>query len=272
MIGESPAKELAPGNLALGQIIVSGLTLIERDLLRITALSLTVQAGEIVGLVGDPGSGKSRCLALIGGAIEPTFGVLRLCGAPSSGAQLGAVGTNIGAVGTNITASRTINPDRWLDELSDNAGSPGEATRTRIRSVLEYVGWSELLSRQDDYHGPAGRSVLGLAAALANDSPVILIDEPMKGLTTGHAERVWKILRDTSEAGKAVLISVDRSDLDRVDCDRLYLIENGLITRRGTVRDIREPFLTEGKAGGVDGSPRCSDRDQANGRPETGTG
>lgn len=252
MIGKSPAREAASGNLALGQIIVSGLTLIERDLVRITALSLTVQAGEIVGLVGDPGSGKSRCLALIGGMIEPTFGVLRLCGAPSSGAQLGAVGTN-------ITASRTIHPDRWLDELSDHAGLPGEAARTRIRSVLENVGWSELLSRQDDYHGRAGRSVLGLAAALASDSPVILIDEPMKGLTTGHAERVWKILRDTSEAGKAVLISVDRSDLDRVDCDRLYLIENGQITRRGTVRDIREPFPTEGKAGGVDGSPRCGD-------------
>ncbi len=254
MIGKPTADKLASENQALGQIIVSGLTLIERDLIRITALSLTVQAGEIVGLVGDPGSGKSRCLALIGGIIEPTFGVLRLCGAPTRGAELGAVGTNI-AIGTNITASRTMNTDRWLDELSDHVGLPEDATQTRIRSVLEYVGWSELLSRQDESHGPAGRSVLGLAAALANDSPVIVIDEPMKGLTSGHAERVWKILRDTSEAGKAVLISVDRSDLDRVDCDRLYLIENGLITRRGTVRDIREAFLTEGKAGGEDGSP-----------------
>jgi ABC-type multidrug transport system ATPase subunit len=164
-------------------------------------------------------------------------------------------------------------PERWRDELRDHAGSPGEETRTRIRSVLENVGWSELLSRQDDNRGPAVRSVLGLAAALANNSPVILIDEPMKGLTTGHAERVWKILRDTSRAGKAVLISVDRSDLDRVDCDRLYLIENGLITRWGTVRDIRGPFLAEGKAGDVDGSnPRSGDWGQASSRPETGAG
>jgi ABC-type multidrug transport system ATPase subunit len=252
MLGNHPANKLASDNQALGQIIVSGLTLVERDLIRITALSLTVQAGEIVGLVGDPGSGKSRCLALIGGVIEPTFGVLRLCGEPSRGAQLGTVGTNT-AIGTNITASRTMNTDRWLDELSDHVGLP-DAAQTRIRSVLEYVGWSELLSRQDESHGPAGRSVLGLAAALANDSPVIVIDEPMKGLTTGHAEKVWKILRDMSEAGKAVLISVDRSDLDRVDCDRLYLIENGLITRRGTARDIREAFLAEGRAGSEDGS------------------
>jgi ABC-type multidrug transport system ATPase subunit len=264
MMGKSSAKKLASGNLALGQIIASGLTLIERDLVRITTLSLTVQAGEIVGLVGDPGSGKSRSLALIGGVIEPTFGVLRLCGASSDG-------TRLSAVGTNITANGTMSLDRLLDELRDHAGLLGEAAQTRIRSVLENVGWSELLSRQDDNHGPAGRSVLGLAAALANDSPVILIDEPMKGLTNGHAERVWKILRNTSEAGKAVLISVDRSDLDRVDCDRIYFIENGLITRQGTVRDIRGHFLAEGKAGGVDGEPRNSDGGKANSRPEPGT-
>jgi ABC-type multidrug transport system ATPase subunit len=264
MMGKSPAKNLASDNLALGQIIASGLTLVERDLVRITALSLTVQAGEIVGLVGDPGSGKSRCLALIGGVIEPTFGVLRLCGVSSSM-------TRLGTVSTNITARGTINPDRWMDELRDHAGLPGEAAQTRTRSVLEDAGWSELLARQDDYHGSAGRSVLGLAAALANDSPVILVDEPMKGLTSGHAERVWKILRDTSEAGKAVLISVDRSDLDRVDCDRLYLIENGLITRRGTARDIRGPFLGEGKAGGMDGSPRCGDGGQTSSSPASGT-
>lgn len=237
MMRKTLIKKLASNNPALGQIIASGLTLIERDRVRVAGLSLTVQAGEIVGLVGSPGSGKSLCLALIGGVVEPTFGALRLCGEPIKGIQSSPV------VGTNVTASGIMGVD--TDEFHDNTGSRGEVLRTRMRRVLEEVGWDELVPGQDNSHGPDGRSILGLAAALASDSPVILIDEPMKGLTAEHAKRVWKILRNMSDIGKAILISVDHSDLDSVDCDRLYLIENGLITRRGTLRDIRESSFTQ---------------------------
>lgn len=231
-------KKLAPDNIALGQIVASGLTLVERGSVRVAGLSLNVQAGEIVGLVGGPGSGKSRSLALIGGMLEPTFGVVRLCGEPLKAIQSNSV------VGTNVTASEIMSAEPWLDELRENAGSPRRARRTRIHRVLEEIGSDELLRGLDQSHGPSVRSILGLAAALASDSPVILIDEPMKGLTAERAKRVWRILRKMRRTGKAVLISVDPADLDSVDCDRLYLMEGGLITRRGTLQDIRGSSLT----------------------------
>jgi ABC-type multidrug transport system ATPase subunit len=201
-------RNLASGNMALGHIIASGLTLVERDRVRVAGLSLTVHAGEIVGLVGEPGSGKSQCLALIGGVIEPTFGVLRLSEEPF----------------------RVLQPS--------TAGSMGVDDR--------------------------------LAELGAIDSSVILVDEPMRGLAAEHAQRVWKALRNMSEAGKAVLISVDDSDLDSVDCDRLYLIENGVITRRGAIRDIRGPLRTEEETGEVDGGARSRSRDPANSGPRAG--
>jgi ABC-2 type transport system ATP-binding protein len=232
MMRKTLTKKLASDNIALGQIIASGLTLIERGRLRIAGLSLTVQAGEIVGLVGDPGSGKSRSLALIGGMVEPTFGVVRLCGEPLKATQSNSV------VGTNLTASGIMSVEPWLDELRERTGSHREARRTRMHKVLKEIGSDELIHGLDQSHGPGVRSILGLAAALASDSPVILIDEPMKGLTAERAKHVWKILRKMSRTGKAILISVDLSDLDSVHCDRLYLIENGLIARRGTLQDI----------------------------------
>lgn len=238
MTRKTLTKKLASDNVTLGQIIASGLTLIERGRIRIAGLSLTVQAGEIVGLAGGPGSGKSRSLALIGGMVEPTFGVVRLCGEPVKATQSNSV------VGTNVTGSGIMSAEPWLDELRESTGSHSEAGRTRVRRVLEEIGSDELIHEPAQGHGPSVRSVLGLAAALASDSPVILIDEPMKGLTPERARRVWKILRKMSDAGKAILISVDTSDLDRVDCDRLYLIENGVITRRGTLQDIRGSSFT----------------------------
>ena len=231
-------KKLASDNIALGQVIASGLTLIEQGRVRVAGLSLTVQAGEIVGLVGGPGSGKSRSLALIGGMVEPTFGVVRLCGEPVKATQSNSI------VGTNAAASGIMNVEPWPDELREGTGSHGEARRTRAHRVLEEVGQYEPIHEPDQSHGPSVRSVLVLAAALASDSPVILIDEPMKGLTAERAKRVWKILRKMSGTGKAILISVDLSDLDSFDCDRLYLIENGLITRRGTLQDIRGSSFT----------------------------
>jgi ABC-type multidrug transport system ATPase subunit len=254
MMGKHLTNQVVADNIALGQIMASGLTLIEQGRVSIAGLSLTVHAGEIVGLVGDPGSGKSRCLALIGGLVEPTFGVLRLRGASFKGIQSSSV------AGMNITANGTMIADKWINEFCDGMGLHGEVVRTRVRAVLEYtvleylgledVGWSELISQRNGRREPCVRSVLGLAAALASDSPVILIDEPTKGLTTELAKRVWKVLRDISDSGKAVLISVDSSDLDSVGCDRLYLIENGVITRRGTLQDIRGSLLSEEMAGG----------------------
>jgi ABC-2 type transport system ATP-binding protein len=233
MMRKTLTKKLASDNIALGQIIASGLTLIEQGRVRVAGLSLTVQAGEIVGLVGGPGSGKSQSLALIGGMVEPTFGVVRLCGEPLKATQPNSV------VGTNVTATGIMSVEPRLDELRESTGSHGEARRTRVNRVLEGIGSDELIHGLDQSRGSSVRSVLGLSAALASDSPVILIDEPMKGLTAERAKRVWKILRRMSGTGKAILISVDLSDLDSVDCDRLYLIENGLITRRGTLQDIR---------------------------------
>jgi ABC-2 type transport system ATP-binding protein/sodium transport system ATP-binding protein len=244
-MGKFLNKKFVSDNITLGRIIACGLTLIERGRVRIAGLSLTVRAGEIVGLVGDPGSGKSRSLALIEGAIEPTFGMLRLCGAPVNGIQ------SISVIGPDITANGAMSVDRWLDEFYNNEGLYVESLRARIRTVLGDIGWGELISRQDGNRGLAERTVLGLATAIAIDSPVILVDEPMKGLTVVHAKYVWKILRDMSDAGKAVLISVDPSDLGSVDCDRLYLIENGLITRRGSLLDIRGSLPADGKVGGL---------------------
>lgn len=238
MMRKTLTKKLASDNIALGQIIASGLTLIERGRVRVAGLSLTVQAGEIVGLVGGPGSGKTLSLALIGGLVEPTFGVVRLCGELFKATQSNSV------VGTNITASGIMSVEPWPDELRESTGSHGEARRTRVHRVLEEIGSDELIDGLDQSRGPSVRSVLELAAALASDSPVILIDEPMKGLTADRAKHVWKILRNMSDTGKAILISVDLSDLDSVDCDRLYLMENGLITRRGTLQDIRGSSFT----------------------------
>ena len=242
-------KKLASDNITLGQIIASGVTLVERGQVHVAGLSLTVKAGEIVGLVGGPGSGKSRSLALIGGIVEPTYGVVQLCGEPLKATQPNSV------VGTNVTASGTMGIEPWLDELRESAGSHGGARRTRVHKVLEKIGSAELIHEPDQSHGPSVRSVLGLAAVLASDSPVILIDEPMKGLTAERAKRVWKILRKMSRTGKAILISVDPADLNSVHCDRLYLIENGLIIGRGTLQDIGDPRLPR-KAGGPNGDAR----------------
>jgi ABC-type multidrug transport system ATPase subunit len=121
---------------------------------------------------------------------------------------------------------------------------------------------------------PSAAGSMGLDDRLAElgdiDSSVILIDEPMRGLAAEHAQRVWKTLRNMSEAGKAVLISVDDADLDSVDCDRLYLIENGVITRRGALRDIRGPMRTEEETGEIDGGARSRSRDPANSGPRAG--
>lgn len=186
----------------LPRLVASGLVRMDAGICRVRGISLTVGAGEVVGLVGRRGAGKSSCLSLLAGAGEPTFGVLRICGTI---ARDGA--TARAFVGTNLLTDRA---DTHVSErLSRPAGGAGEQ---RVRSIL---------------------------AAAAGCPPVVILDEPTSGLSAEQAGRVTRFIHGLRTAGKAVLISLDNADLGTVGCDRLYLIEDGTIVARGTLAELR---------------------------------
>jgi ABC-2 type transport system ATP-binding protein len=225
-----------------GLIVASGLTLVGEGNSTISGLSLTVRAGEIVGLVGDPDSGTLKCLDLIAGRIMPTYGILKLCGMTvRNEPRRPSVGTNL----TSPPVSDTVSGAGWLERLAHQARGYSTVSQDRVGRLLSCLGLGARAGVPLDQYDPEERSLLALAGATVAEPPVVIAHEPLSSLTDERAATVRKLLRRISAAGAAVLISIDPADLERADCDRFYVLKHGRIAARGTIEEV----LASGAAG-----------------------
>ena len=191
-------------------------------------VSLSVEAGEMVAVVGPSGSGKSTLLACVAGLDDPDGGSVSIAGEriarrpESERARLRArwvgvlqqSGNLLGHlnVGENIQLARSLVADRSermpVDELLDDVGLAG-----RARAVPSRLSGGE-----------AARA--GLAVALANDPPVVVADEPTGEVDAGNEHLLLELLRARAAGGGAVVI-VTHSTRAALAADRIIHLRDG---------------------------------------------
>jgi ABC-type multidrug transport system ATPase subunit len=237
-------------NGTLGLITASGLTLIESGHPRIAGLSLTVRAGEIIGLAGGSEQEESTCLRLLAGHIRPTFGVLRLCGVPIHGTPPRfLLGTNLEAP----PADRGLTGGQWLGRLAADAGYGAAEAAARADRILDGLALPGRAATQISALNAQERAMFSLGAAMVADAPVVIARQPLTGLDPWHATVVRSLLHRWRAASKAVLISADLGDLAEADCQRVYLIKNGQPMARTQVRNMHR---YQSRIAGADSSIR----------------
>jgi len=180
----TPALEVA--NLSVG---INGTSIIED-------ISFTLQPGEMVALLGASGAGKSTLLAAICGQIRPTSGTV----APASGA--GFVPQAPFEVRSPLSVEEIVSlgrPRRGLVTSRDE--------RRRAREVLSRLGLDGLEKRRLSELSGGQRQRVAIAAALAFDSPLLLLDEPTSGADPVLADEVLELLRGLVAEGTAVLLA-----------------------------------------------------------------
>ncbi|OUM94585.1 MAG: energy-coupling factor ABC transporter ATP-binding protein [Thermobacillus sp. ZCTH02-B1] len=214
-------------------------------------LSLRVGAGEWVCIVGRNGSGKSTLLRLLNGLLPATSGRIRVDGLTLAPDTLWEVRERTGFLSSN--------PDHQLlgftvaDDIMfglENRGLPRETIRERVRRYAERLGLEPLLNRHPDQLSGGQKQRAAIAAVLALEPRIVLLDEVTSYLDEASRREVLGILREMKDSGRYTIVSATHDEEEMRLADRLLVLDGGTVIADGAPRDIlrRDDLL---KAGGM---------------------
>lgn len=209
-------------------------------------LSLDVEAGSLVGVLGANGSGKSTLCGLLcglvpgftGGSLE---GEIRLDGIAIADWQPGQLPRRLGYMFQNPLAQLSGIKGTVFDEVGfglENLGVAPDAITSRVAAVCAEVGISDLLQRDPRRLSGGQTQLVALATVLAMEPALCVIDEPTSQLDPAAARHVFEVLGRTRDRGCSVVLVEHRVDLLAEYADRIVLLRSGRLVASGTVRDV----------------------------------
>jgi ABC-2 type transport system ATP-binding protein len=207
-------------------------------------ISLQVEAGEIYGMIGPDGAGKTTCMRLLCGALQPDqhkkgsetviqiAGVNLLKQTDSARAQLGYLPQRF-SMYEELTVIENL---RFFAEVR---GLSESSWRPRCMQILKFVGLADFINRRAGQLSGGMRQKLGLAVALVHSPKVLLLDEPTTGVDPVTRQDFWQlIIRLLAEQGVAVLVSTPYMD-EAGRCARVGFMRTGKILLEGKPDELR---------------------------------
>ena len=200
-------------------------------------VSLDVGRGEIVGLLGPNGSGKSTTLAVAAGVLDPASGSVTVEGrkrADDPGAFAARVGLvpQEAAVYDELTAFDNL---VFFGELYGLSGS--RLRRAAVRALSRLKLTDRAHHRVSTFSGGL-KQRLNLAAALLHDPPVLLLDEPTAALDPASRDALFADLTRFRDDGHAILLTTHHIDEAESGCDRVGVLEGGVLVACGPPADL----------------------------------
>jgi len=205
--------------------------------LAVADLTLQVPAGEIYGLLGHNGAGKSTAIGMMLGQVWPTSGDVRICGHEVTGHRRQAL-QKVGAIFESPAFYDYLSGWRNLDILSSyTAPTP----RGRIQEVIQWVGLSGREHSKVRTYSHGMRARLALAQALLPQPALLILDEPGDGLDPeGIHELRQTILRLHREMGLTILLSSHLLNEVEQVCTRIAVLNQGRKVFEGALADTRQ--------------------------------
>jgi putative ABC transport system ATP-binding protein len=198
-------------------------------------LDLSVKEGEMVALIGPSGSGKTTLLNIIGALDRASAGSVKVFGQELTGLSSGELveyrRNKVGHVFQTMNLIPTLTAAENIELPMVALGIPRERRGSRVKELVDVVGLGERMDHKPGELSGGEQQRVALAAALANDPPLVLADEPTGELDTANAKVVVDYLsRVNSEMGKTILMVTHDPAVSRV-ADRILRIQDGVIIR-----------------------------------------
>jgi ABC-2 type transport system ATP-binding protein len=204
-------------------------------------LSLTVQQGEIFGLLGPNGSGKTTTINMVSGLSVPTSGEVRVLGLDVR-RQARQVRQILGSVPQETALYEELTAWANMDFHADLFGIPRSEKKARITRLLELV---QLLDRKDSRVGTFSGGMkrrLALGRALLHDPQLIYLDEPTLGVDVQARRAIWDYVLAQRDQGKTVLITTNYLEEAQVLCERLAIIDRGKLIAVDTPDHLKRTY------------------------------
>ena len=198
-------------------------------------LTLNVERGEVFGVLGPNGSGKTTAMKILAGLFAPTSGTAWLLGQP-----VGDVNAKhaIGFLPEHPYFYDYLTADECLKFYGRLFRQSGMVLSKRVEEVLDLVGLTNQRKMRLQHFSKGMLQRIGIAQALINDPQLLLLDEPMSGLDPVGRREVRDIILQLRDQGKTVFLNSHILPDVEVICDRVAMLMDGRVLAMGPVREL----------------------------------
>ena len=213
----------------------------------INDLTLSVEEGQVFGLLGPNGSGKSTLMKIMIGLIRPTSGSVQIFGKnPQSDPT--EVRKMVGYVPESPRLYDFLTAREYLDFVGDLYGVPPEEKGERIEQFLEAF---ELKGREDEMLGGFSQGMkqkVIITSALIHRPKLLIMDEPLNGLDPRSAKIVKDLLHKLAGEGVTTIFSTHILEIAQAICDRVAIMYKGALLSEGNVNDLKKMAGMQGSS------------------------
>ena len=211
-------------------------------------LSLTVTAGEVYGLLGANGAGKTTTLRMLLGLWAPTSGDATILGCRVS-QEPDRIKSFIGLVSASAGLYQWLTPRELMAYFGIGYSLSEARIAERIHELSRIMDLGRFLDQRCSTLSTGQKQRVNLARALVHDPPVVLLDEPTRGLDVVGSKVVFDYVARLRDEGKAIIVCTHQLDEAERLCDRFGVLHRGRLRYEGTLKELRtqtgQPGLVE---------------------------
>jgi len=215
------------------QFIVRGVPLVA-----VNHLSFHVSSGEVYGLLGPNGAGKTTTLRMIMGLLEPDSGYVEISGIRSTNKSTN-IRKQLGLISTNDGVYPWLTVREMLMYFADLYAVEQKQARERLEELTDLLDIRRFVDQRCSTLSTGQKQRVTLARGLMHDPPVMLLDEPTRGLDVVGSQAIFRFIDLLKERGKVVLLSTHRLDEAERVCDRFGLLHRGNLQFEGTLNELQ---------------------------------
>jgi ABC-2 type transport system ATP-binding protein len=229
------------GDTALAPVVISARALVKRfgDIAAVDGVSFDVRKGEIFGILGPNGSGKTTAIRMLCGLLSPTSGDAEVAGA-SVAREPDVVKSRIGYMSQAFGLYRDLTVDENLDFYAGVYGLAAERP-ARIAWAKTAMRLGEIGERLAGVLSGGQKQRLALACAMMHAPRVVFLDEPTAGVDPAARRMFWEIIRERAAEGVTMIVTTHYMD-EAERFDRLVFLSRGHVKALGTPTEVKASF------------------------------
>lgn len=205
----------------------------------VKGISFHVEEGEVYGLLGPNGAGKTTTLRMILGLLHPTSGDARVGDFHSTDSP-DEVKRRVGLVSASAGLYQWLSPREVLLFFGDLYGVDPAVAEERFEKLAKLLRFEKFQDRRCSTLSTGQKQRVNLARALIHDPPVMLLDEPTRGLDVVGRQTIFNYIDLLRDQRKAVIICTHQLDEAQRLCDRFGLLHEGQLRHEGTLQSLRQ--------------------------------
>jgi len=199
-------------------------------------LTLRIEEGEVFGLLGPNGSGKTTTIRMLCGLLEPSEGRATVAGIDVTAAPE-QVKQRIGYMAQKVGLYEDLTTAENLDFYAGIYGLRGAAKQGRLAQVAAFLDLGERLGQLAGELSGGWKQRLALACALIHEPALLFLDEPTAGVDPAARRRFWRTIHALAQAGTTVLVTTHYMD-EAEQCGRLAMMSRGHLIALGSPAEV----------------------------------